>query len=81
MPTTRPRPGGGCDAMPAWLQAVARVVAALLADWRARRARDRAAAVRAAPADAWLRRFGGTDKRASSRAADARSRGDGDLDV
>lgn len=43
--------------------ALVRVLAALLADWRARKARERVDAVRADPGGEWLRKFGGSDKR------------------
>ena len=61
--------------------ALVRVLAALLADWRARKARARVDAVRADPGGQWLRKFGGGDKRPASGAGDARSRSDGNMDV
>lgn len=45
--------------------ALVRVLAALLADWRARKARVRVDAVRGDPGGQWLRKFGGGDKRSS----------------
>lgn len=51
--------------------ALVRVLAALLADWRARKARDRVDAVRADPGGQWLRKFGGGDKRPASGSGDA----------
>ena len=51
--------------------ALVRVLAALLADWRARKAQARVDAVRADPGGEWLRKFGGGDKRPASGADDA----------
>lgn len=62
--------------MPLWAQALLRLALGILDFLRRERARaDHAADVRADPGTGWLRRFGGTDKRATGT-ADTGSRRD-----
>ena len=63
--------------MPVWAQALLRLVVAVVAFFRRERSRSRTDAVRADPSGEWMRKFGGSDKRASPRADDAGSRSDG----
>lgn len=62
--------------MPLWAQALLRLVVAVLAFFRRERAKSRTDAVRADPGGEWVRKFGGSDKRASPGTDDAGSRGD-----
>ncbi len=63
--------------MPVWAQALLRLVVAVLAFFRRESARSRTDAVRADPGGEWVRKFGGSDKRASPGTDDAGSRSDG----
>ena len=60
--------------MPVWAQALLRLVVAVVAFFRRERARSRTDAVRADPGGEWMRKFGGSDRRASPGADDAGSR-------
>ena len=63
--------------MPAWAQTLLQLVVAALDWWRKRKAQHRVDVVRADPADEWLRKFGGEDKRIAASAKDAGGDSDG----